>query len=458
MKRFMMSLYFVYVPIFVIILFYVKKISSDMIYKMGIPTTSTNYVNVEVNGEDLGLYVLTNKLRKEVIQNHFGDENTSNLYECKDTRTRFENNSIGRLCTNTRDDLAENRDDIIAFNDAINKAKSVKEIEKVLDVDNFLRMIAFEFITVSWDHFLGYSHNYFLYKKKDGKWMMLLNDFDETWGQDYTPYLYILYNEFADKSYIPSQEFLNIPNLSIRDIDLDHQLLKYLIYDDDTHFRKIIGEIVKEVFNPEVLFPRIDEIADLIRKDVENSRQVNKSTGHAKGCFNILGFDPSWNMTHWEDGINYGNWNSNKGITISYGLKFFIEERFRYLCHTYGIDPETHELIEPRPKVSFWGIKNKYKVKFTGKDFYWDDFVKFDYPNLEKEDYRSDAYNDKPEKNNKPTNYKVPEFRYVLGKKYRPLSIIQTIGQFFDLTKLSSLSKPLRKLIQHYLENSTKKH
>ncbi|ORX83032.1 coth-domain-containing protein [Anaeromyces robustus] len=435
-----------------------EKLSSDMIYQLGIPTTSTNYVNVEVNGEDLGLYILTNKIRKDFIQRYFGDENTSNLYECKNDGTRFEDMSIGNFCENAKDELIDKKEDIQSFNQAINQAKSMEDIAKILDIDNFLKLIAFEFLTISWDHFLGYSHNYFWYKRKeDNKWMMLLNDFDETWGQDYSATLFFFFNEFSDKSYLPTPEKINISNLSIRDMDLDHKLLKYLIYDDDTHFRKILGEIVKKVFNPKVLFQRIDDIADLIREDVINSRTFDPSTGYAKGCFNILGFDPKWNITQWEDGINYGNWNSNRSLTTSYGLKFFIEERFKYICHTYGIDPETLELIEPRPKVSFWGIKNKYKASISGKDFYNDEFIKFSYPNLGKEDYQKDSYNANPEKNNKPTNYEIPKFRYELGKKYKPTSIVKLIGQFFDLNRVQSLSSSLKKLITHLLKNANKK-
>jgi len=393
-----------------------EKLSSDMMYKIGIPTTSTNYVNVEVNGEDLGLYIITNKIKSDFIEKYFGDKDTKNLYECKNDGTRFENNAIAETCENLNEEINDNRDDIKAFNDAINKATSVKDIEKVLDVDQFLHSIAFEFLTLSWDHFLSFSHNYFWYKRKDGKWIILLNDFDETWGQDYNYILYIFFNKFDyDRTYIPVHDEINVANIAIRDIDIDHKILKYLIHDDDTRFRKIIGEIVKKVFNPKVLIPRVDEIADLIRDDVANSRVVDKETGFPKGCFNTLGKNPNWNMTHFEDCTNYVNWNSNNAYAVSFGLKYIIEERFRYICHTYGINPETLELIEPRPKVAFWGIKNKYKTDYKGKDFFYDPLVRYTYPDLDKEDYMQEEYNADPEKNNKPTNYEYPLHSYDPG-------------------------------------------
>jgi len=392
-----------------------EKLSSDMLYKMGIPTTSANYINIEVNGEDLGLFVLSNKIKKDFIKKYFGESNTTNLYECGHNGIRFEDNGVGQECNNIKEELIDFRDDIQAFNDAINNATSVEDIEKVLDVDQFLRSIAFEFLTVSWDNFLGISHNYFWYKRKDGKWIIIHNDFDETWGQDYSYFIYVVYNLYADRRYIPVQDEINIANISIRDIDLDHKILKYLIHDDDTRFRKIIGEYVKKVFNPKVLLPRIDEIAELIRDDIKNSRTPDETTGLHKGYLNTIGMSPKWNITHFDDCTNYVNWNSNIDFTVNFGLKYFVEERFRYICHTYGINPETLELIEPRPKVAFWGIKNKYKPAYDGKDFLNDEFVRYTYPDLDKEDYMQEEYNANPEKNNKPTNYEYPLHSYEPG-------------------------------------------
>ncbi|ORX80485.1 hypothetical protein BCR32DRAFT_245605 [Anaeromyces robustus] len=395
-----------------------EKLSSDIIYKLGLPTTSTNYVNMEVNGEDLGLFIITNKVKKDFINRYFNDKKTNNLYNCPSDHNRFENGEMFESCVNSKDELADNKDDLKKFIDTINNAQSAEDIEKVLDVDQFLKSIVFEFLTLSWDHFLGYCHNFNWYKKSDGKWMMILNDFDETFGADYTPFLFMIYNSGADKSYIPNTDKLYIPNISLRDLDFDHKIIKYLVYDDDTRFRKVIGEAVKKVFNPKVLFNRIDEIADLIRDDITNSRSIGEETGYCKGCINAIGLNPQWNITHFEDGINYGNWNSNIGITFSPALKFFIEGRFKYICHTYGINPETLELIEPRPKVSFWGIKNKNKVSFIGEDFDNDPLVKYSYPDIDKEDFMQEEYNAHPEINNKPVGYEYPPFSYELDNDY----------------------------------------
>ncbi|ORX79488.1 coth-domain-containing protein [Anaeromyces robustus] len=364
-----------------------EKLSSDMLYKMGIPATSINYVNFMVNDEDLGIYIVTNKIKKDFIQRYYGDDNPVNLFECKEAGSRFDNDGVGELCENVKEELNDQRDDIRAFNEAIKSATSVEEIEKVLDVDEFLKVVAFELLTVSWDHFVTYSHNVFWYKAKDGRWKMLLKDYDETFGQNFNTFVFEYLPFFANRTYVPKEDELNTPNISFRDLESDHLILKYLIHDDDTRFRKIIGDTVKKFFNPKVIFKRVDEIAELIRDDIEKSRDPDEN-GFAKGYTNTDGFNPKWTITQFDDCIGYVNWNSNNANTVSLGIKYFVQERFRYICHTYGIDPETLELIEPH------------------------DLVRYIYTDLDKEDYMQEEYNANPEKNNKPTNYVIPPFSY----------------------------------------------
>eukprot|EP00833_Pecoramyces_ruminatium_P005247 jgi/Orpsp1_1/1179279/evm.model.c7180000068709.1 len=396
-----------------------EKIASDILYKLDIPATNTGYINMEVNGEDLGIYIVTNKIKKDFMKKFFKDKNTSNLYECFPPFSKFENNTIVDQCVNTVDELADQKDEILAFAEAVNDATSMEDLDKVMDVDNVLLSIAFEFITLSWDHLLSMSHNYFWYKRKDGKWIYLLNDYDETFGQDMSSFIFFFYN---NRTYVPDDKLLNVPNISIRDFENDHKFLKYLIYDDDTRFRKAIGKMVKNAFNPKLLFPRIDEIAELIRDDVASSRTIDEKTGLCKGCINTFGFNPEWTIEHFDECLIDANWRSNEEFpTVTYGLKFFIQERFNYICHTYGIDPDTLELIEPRPKVSFWGIKNKYEVAFNGTDFLTDQRVRFTYPNLDKEDYKQEAYNADPEKNNGPTDYAYAPHPYDLPTEETPI-------------------------------------
>jgi spore coat protein CotH len=235
-----------------------EKLSSDLLYKMGVKTTSTNYANIIVNGEDIGLFVLTNKIKKDLIKKYFNDKTINDLYECKLDYARFEDNSIIEHCNNIKDELVDDKDDLQNLVDAVNNAKSVDDIKDLIDIDAVLTTFAFEFVTLSWDHFFILGHNYFWYKNpQSGKWMMILNDFDETFCQDIWSNYFTDDSRYISKPYIPNLEYLNLPNLAVRDMDSGHKLVKLLIYDDDTRWREILGEVVKKAFNPSVLFPRI---------------------------------------------------------------------------------------------------------------------------------------------------------------------------------------------------------
>jgi len=384
-----------------------EKLSSDMLYKMGVKTTSTNYVNLEINGEDFGLYLVSNKIKKDFVKKYFGDKDVKSLYECKEDHARFEDNTIVELCKNLNDELVDNKDELQNFVDTVNNAKTLAELREILDVDTFLKTIAFEFLALSWDHFLGSNHNYFWYKKADGKWTILINDFNETWGQDCWPSIYLGDGTYVNKTNIPEDViYNNFPNYSIRDCDMGHKIVKLMIYENEAQWRKVVAQVVKEIFNPKALSDRIDEISELIRDEVARTRHIDEKTGLALGCTNSEGFFPKWNMTHFDDGTHYTSWAANSGQSRGFALRFLIEERFKYVCHTYGINPDTLELIEPQPQVAFWGVANKYPFDWGNGELYEEEFIKFTFPNLDKEDYKLESYNADP-KNVKPS-YDIP--------------------------------------------------
>lgn len=391
-----------------------EKLSSDFLTSLGIPVTSTNYINVEVNGENLGIYLITNKVKKDFIKKYFGDKNTTSLYECKNDGTRFENNGVANGCENIKEELINQKDEIQAFNDAVMNAKTIDDIKDLIDIESFLKSICFEFFTISWDLYLVLQHNYFWYKKPDGKWTLILNDFDETWGLNVWNSMYRGENteidKYADKSYIPQGDDIvitNFLNFSIRDCDMGHKLIKLLVYDNEAQWREIVGEVVKKVFNPKVLYPRIDELSELIRDDFIVSHTVQPETGRFLGVFNTVGFDPKWNVTHFDENSNFVNWANNPDQARGYGLKYLIQERFRYLCHTYGIDPETLELIQPQPAASYWSIINKYPFYWGEGELFGDEYITWSYPDIDKEDFMQESYNADPINNSKPKEYVI---------------------------------------------------
>jgi len=378
-----------------------EKLSSDILQLMDVPTTSTGYINLEINGEFMGLYLLTNKIKKDFIKYYYGESKPKNLYDCKLDKTRFEDNTVVTQCENVDEKLTD-KTELQSFVDAVNQAKSAEELEAFLDTEAVLKSFAFEFITVAWDNFLAFNHNYFLYKQTNGKWTMIINDFDYTFGQEFWSTHFQGNGVYVNKDYIPDATHVNIFNFSIRDCDLGHKLVTLLILNDDTRFREIIADVVKKAFNPQLLLPHIDAIKDLIYDSIVADRQFDDKF-NGPGRINSLGKFVRWNVTHFIDTTEYTSWADLPNNCRSYALKLFIEERFKYLCHTYGINPDTLEKIEPRPKVAFWGILNKYEMVYDRNPD--EGPTKFSFPNLDKEDYKQEAYNADPETNDHPVGY-----------------------------------------------------
>jgi spore coat protein H len=127
-----------------------EKISRELFIAAGVPVPRAAHALVRLNGRDLGLYVLLEGANKQFLKHYFTNV-TGNLYDggfCRDITPSLpvncgdnpkNNTGLKSLCATVRqhpDDLAR--------------------LEKVLDVDRFLSMVALEMMLCHWD---GYSMN-----------------------------------------------------------------------------------------------------------------------------------------------------------------------------------------------------------------------------------------------------------------------------------------------------------
>lgn len=119
-----------------------------------------------------------------------------------------------------------------------------------------------------------------------------------------------------------------------------------------------------------------------------NYNSGNKLTMKQRGRINLYGNDYHWSYDNYYEVINGDKYIINSsGSTRSGPLKWSIKNRFNYLCHTYGINPETLELITPRPERRVWSSTNIYKLKALYDDD--ESMVRYYYPYLDKEDFKT---------------------------------------------------------------------
>jgi spore coat protein CotH len=131
-----------------------------------------------------------------------------------------------------------------------------EEIEKVLDVDQVLRFLAVSVVMVHLDNYIGMGHNYYLYEI-DGKFTIIpwdLNMCFGTFNQGTSSVGAV--NFYIDE---PSQGSVNNRPLL--------RLLNYQPYLKTYH--AYLQELIEGPFSEEVMYARIDALADLIRPYVE---------------------------------------------------------------------------------------------------------------------------------------------------------------------------------------------
>ena len=204
------------------------RLASELFAEMGVPAPRTTFAEVWVNGDRLGVYALVEHVDRTFVRRHF-DSDRGNLYKpagaagplawteddvsgpARRAGTTAVNLGGGRLNDlldaagggrerPTSQELApedlisaaglktnENRPDhaaLLRFLEVVNYEPDSSfpgVIEKVLDVDSALRLLAVSAVTVHLDSYLGSARNYYLYET-DGRFTMVPWDMNEAFG------------------------------------------------------------------------------------------------------------------------------------------------------------------------------------------------------------------------------------------------------------------------------------
>ncbi|MFO1501763.1 MAG: CotH kinase family protein [Verrucomicrobiota bacterium] len=128
-----------------------EQLSRELYTKAGVPTPRATRVLVELNGRDLGLYVLTEGWDRDFLKRHFKNPK-GNLYD-------------GGFLKDVTNELSVNSGDENDQSPRIALANAAKEpdltqrqaaLEKTLDVDRFISLLALDVLLWNWD---GYALN-----------------------------------------------------------------------------------------------------------------------------------------------------------------------------------------------------------------------------------------------------------------------------------------------------------
>ncbi|MFI3318827.1 MAG: CotH kinase family protein [Rikenellaceae bacterium] len=151
-----------------------EKVGADLFRSFGLAAAQTAfcqlYIDTGSGSQYFGLYTLVEEVDDTVIDSQFSS-GSGNLYKPDGDAAQFNYGSYDTselyLKTNTASaDYSDVRALYDAINDSSRRVDSVawqEELERVFDVDIFLRWLAANAVIQNWDTYGRMSHNYYLY-------------------------------------------------------------------------------------------------------------------------------------------------------------------------------------------------------------------------------------------------------------------------------------------------------
>ena len=146
-----------------------ELICGELFLAAGVPAARASHARVELNGRDLGLYVLKEGFDKKFLKRHFKDA-TGNLYDGGFLREITESLELDSGKDNKHEDLKA----LARASQEADASARLAALEKVLDVERFLSFMALETITWDWDGYPMKHNNYRVYSDPASKKMVFI--------------------------------------------------------------------------------------------------------------------------------------------------------------------------------------------------------------------------------------------------------------------------------------------
>ncbi|ORX55228.1 hypothetical protein BCR36DRAFT_581274 [Piromyces finnis] len=318
-----------------------SKISCDIANRIGLPSIQSAYARLYINNEYWGLYTVMDTIKTSWVKQTFkpAAEEVTNLIQCKYDGMTLKPGSES-LCMNANEDYP----DMTSFNEfvrQVSSATTIEELEKIMDVDVFLKFMAMEWLIGSFDHFLVLGHNFYFYKREsDNKWVIIEYDYDNTFGNGVSFPVYWTGKRTGASSQNNNQNNQgwnnwggnqnNVINYSFAEWELDIPIIKTLVLDNPDRFKGIVREVLISAFNPTILGDHIDQIKQFLLPYVKEDTTPGKD-GRLPGRVNKRGNPHNSSVSEFERNIE-GNSNGTEGV------KSWIKGKFEVACKQYNFD------------------------------------------------------------------------------------------------------------------------
>ncbi len=248
-----------------------EQISRELFLAAGVPTTRATQAKVELNGRDLGVYVLIEGWNKQFLKRHF-KEADGVLYDggfAKEITYPLEIMSGDRA--SDRSDLAELAD--VARNfapgtrdpDKVRRSELTRlafaRLDKILDLDRFITFIAMESLLAHADGYAMNHNNYRIYHDPgSGKLVFMPHGMDQMFGS---------WSSRPTHSITPQMKGL---------------VARVVMQTPDGYARYMerLGELYTNVYKTDLIVKRVDELSARLRPLItEGSLWAGPGHSHA---------------------------------------------------------------------------------------------------------------------------------------------------------------------------------
>ena len=170
---------------------FLREVLSYSILRQYMHAPLSNYANVYVNGNLMGLYVSSESISKKFVDKHFYS-NTNAFFKCNPIggagpggnsfpNLAYLGTSAASYASSYEMNSLTGWDDLINLTNTL--SNNVANIESILDVDRALWMLAFDNALVNLDSYLGtFKQNYYLYKDNNGRFNPVVWDLNMSFG------------------------------------------------------------------------------------------------------------------------------------------------------------------------------------------------------------------------------------------------------------------------------------
>lgn len=172
-----------------------SKLCWDFFNNIGVPSSRAAHAAVYINDKYYGLYISVEHIDEEFLQKNFADD-SGNLWKClfgadlqylnSDPNSyKFEKGSrrsYDLIRNQSSDDYSQLERLINIVNNTSNQLLT-DSLESVLNVNEFIKYLATNILTGSWDDYWSLSNNYYLYHEpSENKFHWIPYDYDNTFG------------------------------------------------------------------------------------------------------------------------------------------------------------------------------------------------------------------------------------------------------------------------------------